>query len=528
MMWSDKLIDQRAQASEASRTRILPYVRACLAMVMPWRLDVGPHNGREFEQLYDATGAIQVQRSAARLQRDLTPPFQRWCELEAGPLVPENAVEALNRQLAPITSVIHASLDASAFPSASIEAYSDLLISTGALLATEGDDNMPINWTAAPAWALAFENGPGGRADNVFFKKKFPAWILPSHWKGAAWSEKTRRLIAEGSADTIEVRQSSYYDPDLGGWRIAIQELGGGSCQVVWDNARDRTNPWVIFRYWTTPGDPWGRGPVMLALPDIRTANKTIEMILTAAAYALAPPLMVMHDGVVNPDTMSLSPRALIRVARTGGPMGPSIAPLNLGSNVDMGQLILQDQRENITKSLLGGQLPPESGAVRSASEIIERTKQLQYDAGAAFGRLNHEFVPQVIARVIDVLDRRKVVGFNWSELKIDQLIMRVKVTSPLARSQNLEDVQTITQFWEIAKAIGGEQAFFHVANLEDGLPKLAKLMGVPLWAVNDEQTRSMLAKAAGSMIAQAMHPANGNGGGGAAPAAPFPIPNVA
>jgi hypothetical protein len=94
--------------------------------------------------------------------------------------------------------------------------------------------------------------------------------------------------------------------------------------------------------------------------------------------------------------------------------------------------------------------------------------------------------VPQVVARVIDLLDRRGVYGISWDELKIDQLIMRVKVTSPLARSQNLEDVQTIVQFWELAKSVGGEEAFIHIANTEDGLPRLAKLMGVPLWAVND------------------------------------------
>jgi hypothetical protein len=68
---------------------------------------------------------------------------------------------------------------------------------------------------------------------------------------------------------------------------------------------------------------------------------------------------------------------------------------------------------------------------------------------------------------------------------------MKVKVTGPLARSQNLEDVQTIVQFWELAKGVGGEEAFMHIADLQDGLPKLAKLMGVPLWAVNDEDTRA-------------------------------------
>lgn len=514
--WSDKLICERQRMAEQARGPILPYIRDCLQMTMPWRLN-GAAGAAAFQNLFDSTGPTNVQRSAARLQRDLTPPFQRWMELEAGPLVDPRQVEKVNRMLETPTGIFHATIDASAFHIASIEAYSDLLVGTGALLGTEGDDQQPILWQSAPAYALAFEQGPSGRVDNVFWKKPFPAWILPRHWPQATWPERVRKLISDQSGEKVEVSQATYYDPDIRGWRMAIME--GSAERCVYDSARDRTNPWIVFRYWTTPGDPWGRGPVMLALPDIRTANKTVEMILKAAAYQLAPPLMVLHDGVVNPDTLRLAPQALIKVARTGGPMGASITPLNLGANVDTGSIILEDLRQNISKNLLGTQLPPDAGAVRSASEIIERSKQLQYDAGAAFGRLNHEYIPQVVARVLDILDRKKVSTILWDDLKIDQLVMKVKVTSPLARSQNLEDVQTIVQFWEMAKTVGGEEAFMLIADLEDGLPKLAKLMGVPLWAVNDEDKRGALAKAAGQMAAHVMS-AN-EGGPAPAPAAP-------
>lgn len=520
-MWTDKQIAEHASAAEQARGPILPYIRDCLELTMPWRGDRQRH-GAGFDRLFDSTGPINVQRSASRLQRDLTPPFQRWYELEAGPLVPDHLVEQVNRQLATPTTIGHAILDASSFHQASMEAYSDLLISTGALLAKEGDDRDPIHWTAVPAWSLAIEEGPSGRVDNCFWRKNYPAWTLRHHWPQAKWPEALAKKIADNSTDKVRVLQASYYDADFGGWRIAVQLDDGGKPQTVFDSARDRTNPFIVFRYWTTPGDPWGRGPVMLALPDIRTANKTVEMILKAAAYSLAPPLMVLHDGVVNPDSLRLAPQALIRVARTGGPMGASITPLNLGASVDMGQIVLDDLRQQISKNLLGTQLPPDAGAVRSASEIIERTKQLQYDAGAAFGRLNHEYVPQVVARILDILDRKRVFGINWEELKIDQLVMRVKITSPLARSQNLEDVQTIVQFWELAKSIGGEEAFVQIANTEDGLPRLAKLMGVPMWAVNDNETRQRLAQAAGEMAAQVM--AGGAPGGGPPLAGPLPL----
>lgn len=521
--WSDKLICDRQRDAESARAPILPYIRDCLAMAMPWRLP-GNQGTSAMQRLFDSTAPLNVQKSANKLQQELTPPFQRWAELEAGPLVDPSQIESVNRALEVPTSVVLAGLDASAFHIKCQEAYGDFLIGTMALLCTEGDDQNPMVWQTAAAWALAFEEGITGRVDNVFWRKKYPAWKLPLHWPAAHWSAGTVKLIAAGANDKVEVSQVTYYDPDIQGWRLCVME----NDRCVYDSARDRTNPWIISRYWTSPGDPWGRGPVMLTLPDIRTANKTVEMILRAAAFALAPPLMVLHDGVVNPDQLRLAPQALIRVARTGGPMGASITPLNVGSDVQLGQIILEDLRGNITKGLMGTQLPPAQGAVRSATEWIQLTKDAQYDNGAAFSRLNHEFVPQVWARALDILDRKKVSTIVWDQLKVDQLVMKVKITGPLARGQNLNDVQTVVQFWELARSIGGEAAFQQIANTSDGLPRLAKLMGAPLWAVNDQPTRKLLAKAAGLVAQQVLQsqaqPTPGNPAAAAPPPAAPPL----
>lgn len=514
--WDDKEIEQRAKAAEQIRNAIMPSYREALEYTMPWRLD-RRRTRSEFSHLFDSTGLTGLQRFANRVQRDFSPPFQRWFELEAGPLVPPDQAEAVNRETMVATSVAHAVLDRSSFPTASVESYADLGIGTAALFGGEGDDQTLINWKAASAWKLALEEGPGGRCDNVYFREKYPAWLLPRHWPKAEWPQSIKDKISQHPTELIEVMQATYYDPELRGWRLCVQACEAGKGHyAAYENDRDRTNPWIITRYWTTPGDPWGRGPALLAMPDIKTANKTVEMILKAAAFQLAPPLMVQHDGVLNPDTLRLAPNSLIQVSRTGGPMGPTMAPLDIGSRIDTAQLVLEDLRTNIKRHLLDSQLPPLTGAVRSASEIVGRTKELAYDTGAAYGRLNHENAPQVVARVLDILDRKKVPFMNWDRLQIDDLILRVKVTSPIARAQNLEDVETTVQFWELAQQIGGKAAFLQVANTEDGLPKLAKLMGVPLWAVNTAERRAQLADAAGQMAETVMQQGAQEPGGAA------------
>lgn len=505
--WSIKKILDREAAALNKRAEVMPYIDKAMSLTMPWRVKSG--RASAFSQLFDGSGPTGVQRFAGRLQSDLTPPFSRWFALEAGPLVDERQHEPLNRQLALSTTICHAALDASPFAKASHESYSDVAIGTGGLLVTEGDNTTLINWTAVPPWALAIEEGANGRIDNVYWRRKYPADQLPVLWPRAVWPEPIARKIASDKPEEVELLQASYFDLSIGRWRFDVicfegGDGPGGAARVV--ENQNRTNPWIIFRWWTTPGNPWGYGPAILSTPDMLTANKGVEMILKAAAYALAPPLMVAHDGVVNPDTLRVAPHALIKVARTGGPMGSSIEPLRMNGNVDLTQLAVQDMRDSIAGNLLARQLPPQSGSVRSPTEIIERLREFAFDAGSAFGRLNHEYIPAVIARVLDILDRKGVPAIDFDELKVDQLVLKIRVTSPLAQQQNLQDVERFVRFCELVKAIGGTELLMAVVNLEE-MARLAPLMGVPFWATRDQADRDRMLGAFGQAAAEGQEP---------------------
>ena len=497
---SDKDIAANAQRAEEKRKAIQPIIDQCMTYGMPWRRD--PRKGRvTFDQLFDSTGPASVQTFAKRNSTALTPPFQRWFELEAGPITAPDQIEAVNRQLMDVTSVIHACLDASNFQIKSEEMYADLSTGTGALLGVEGDDENPIVWHSVPPWSLGIEEGPFGTIENVYWCRHYPAGMLPRHWPKATWPEKVKEAIEKQPHTKFEILQASYYDTADKVYRLAVLVKEGADGRHTVYETLNRANPWIVPRWWTTSGDPWGRGPLMLALPDIKTANKTVEMVLKAAAYSLAPPLMVLHDGVVNPDTLRLAPNALIKVARTGGPMGRSIEPMDIGARVDLGQLVLQDLRGTIQKHLLARQLPPQTGAVRSPTEILERLKEYAFETNSSFGRLNHEFVPGVIARTIDILDRKKVPLVKWNELRIDQLTMKVKVVSPLARSQKLEDVQNAIRFAELVKSLGGDELLALVVPIEDAFVRMASELGVPNWMVRPKADRDHLQKSAGDAM---------------------------
>lgn len=512
-VWTVQEMNERATLAENARKSMQPYIEKTLQYSMPWR-HPNAKNGRIFEGLFDASGLHGAHKFPGRVQQDVTPPSQRWYQLEAGPLVGDDVREAVNRRLDFATTVSQRVLDASGFHKASKEAYADLGVGTGALLAMEADDDTLIRWTAVPPWQLGIEEGPSGRIDNVYWRRAYPAWHLPRLWKGARWPQAVREKIAAQSREPVMILQVSYYDADIRAWRYAViccEHTQAG--EQVWESI-NRTNPWNVFRWWTTPDSPWGIGPLMLSLPDILTANVAVEMILKAAAYALAPPLMVAHDGVVNPDTLRIAPHALIKVARTGGPMGRSIEPLEMNGRVDLAQLALQDVRTSIAQHTLSRQLPPESGAVRSPTEIIERMRDFAFDTGSAFGSLNYEYVPNIIARVLDICDRKKIPGMDFEALKIDQLVMQVKITGPLARSQSLTDVESTVRYLELLNALLGREGMVAIANVEE-LHRLASMMAAPSWVNRSPENRNRLLSALGEAAAegQGMPPAETGGG---------------
>jgi len=507
--WSAKEICDRAAEAEQARAAIYPQIDECLAYAMPWRRRFG---GRQtFDHIFDSTALTATMRWAAKLQAGLTPPGVRWSSLKAGPMVPRAMRSDVNRALETPSELYAAVIDFSSYHLASLEVFSDLGVGTGALLVQEGDDNSIMDCTSAAAWQLAIENGPSNTAENVYWCKSYPAWILSRHWPQAVWPAEVQRKINERSTDKIEVLQATYYDPAAREWTLAIVVKGDGERAIAYDR-RERTNPWIIPRYWTTAGDPWGRGPLMLELANIKTANKTVEMVLTAAALQLAPPLLVAHDGVINPDQIRLAPRALLPVSRTGGPMGRSIEPLDVGSRVELSQIVLDELRTGIKKNLLDEQLPPLSGAVRSASEIVQRAQDLQANSGAAFTRFNYEMGPQLVSRVLDILDRKRVAGIDFRRMRPDRYTLKVQMTSPLARTQALDDVQNTIQWAETSKAIGGEELWIHSAKAEELIPYLADKFGVSPNLVREAAERDALEQAAGQAVGAAL-------AGGAQPA---------
>jgi predicted DNA-binding protein len=104
---------------------------------------------------------------------------------------------------------------------------------------------------------------------------------------------------------------------------------------------------------------------------------------------------------------------------------------------------VINDLQQNIKRILLDESLPPDNMSARSATEVVERMKELSQNLGSAFGRLINETMIPLVEKILQVMDDRGLIDMP---LRVNGLEVRVMPTSPLAMSQNMEEIQNIMQ----------------------------------------------------------------------------------
>ena len=257
--------------------------------------------------------------------------------------------------------------------------------------------------------------------------------------------------------------------------------------------------PWVVARYMKVAGEIYGRGPLVTALPDIKTLNATKRMLLQNASLAIAGMYTAADDGVLNPQTISIVPGAIIPVARNGGPQGPSIMPLPRSGDFNLAQIVINDLSVSIKKVMLDDTLPPDTMSARSATEVQARMQELASNMGAAFGRLITEAMLPIVARVLDVMDQQNLIDMP---LRVDGQQVKVTPISPLAKAQNSEELESVLQFMQLTQEIGpaGQMAI----NMDEAVNFIADRLGVPMRVLTTKDERAaMTAQMAEAMEAQ-------------------------
>lgn len=468
------LLKKRRDKATAIRSEFQPLLDDAYKYAIPYRKDSSEGRGAErVNEVFDHTAIVSAFRFAGKLQQDLAPPGETFFKIEPGPLVrDEKTKESLATELSGIRDVVAGALLDGEWDNAFAEMALDLSAGTGALLILEGEGDKLARFLCAPLSEILLESGGYGDVTGIFWKKKWSVRAIREAWPRAKFGTKLTDYERNAPETEIDLYQDTVWDAQKKRWR-----------HTVWCDDQEsaiaekayRTCPWLTPRYFKVSGETYGRGPVMLAMPTIRTLNTAQRYTLQAAAIAMIGIYAAIDDGVFNPDQSPILPGVFWKVARNGGTLGPSVTRFP-DPRIDLSNLVLNDLRMGVQAAMMDQSLPPDGAAVRSATEILERVKRLASDHIGAFGRLVAEIIVPLVRRLIEVAYNRRVIQY---QTPIDQLLVRISVSSPLAIAREASKVQKIVQWLEMVLALQPQKAH-HIAKFADALAEVGRVMDVP------------------------------------------------
>jgi hypothetical protein len=482
-----KRIKSRAKKSWVTRRRYDTLLDEVYQYVMPYRT-AGIHKSGEGDKLtnklFDSTGPEAAVKFTGRMQQEVTPPFQDFFSLGAGPLLKRGKknTKKIDEDLAEVSQQVNAALTTSNFALASAEMYTDFFAGTGAMLMLAGDARQLIRNVAVPIGELALELGPYGDIWGRHWLKTYDAWMIEEMWPRGRFSDELKQQMRHEQDKPIELMQSTIWNPqsqlhELTVFRSASSANGATKDDEasIWDEGF-RASPWITPRFWSVAGEALGRGPGMLMLPWVKTLNKTRELELQAAAMALFGIWTAVDDDVFNTATARFKPGTFWKVASNGGGRGPSLQKVDVPGRFDLSRIVAQEEREQINRIGFNRQLPPDTGAVRSPTEIMARIRDLDIDLGGVYGRVALEIVHPAAQRGVDILAGMKVLETN---LTIDQLTVGLTVLSPIANSQKAAQAKKTVDYMQIVASLLGPDYLALTMRLEDSIPDLGRDIGV-------------------------------------------------
>ncbi len=397
--------------------------RRALDVRAPWlaRWDAAmrytmPTSDADAATLFDATAADAVDNLAASIYSLMTPPESLWLTL-----IPESDASP---DADAATAALRANLNDSNFYTTIHQCYLDLVIlGTACLFMAETPigASSAFSFTAVPMRDIAILPNAVFHTATMPAREvleKYPTWTPPAD---------IADQIKRDPATPLRLVQSL-----IGTEFTAWLDVGGDIENNIVARGTFETNPYIIFRWSVLSGEQYGRGPVLRALPDIKTANKVVELVLKNATIAVSGIWQADDDGVINLNNINLTPGAIIPKA-----VGSSgLTPLSSGADFDVSQIILKDLRERIRHALLADRLGLLSEKEMTATEIMARNSDMMRILGATYGRLLHEFIRPLTDRGLQILSRRGVIA--PIVLNSDAELKYIAPIAQMAVSENL------------------------------------------------------------------------------------------
>ena len=371
---------------------------------------------RRADELFDGTPMLARRGLASAIDGLLKPKTARWFRIQA---LDEglDEDEQVKRWLEVAEERLYRALyDRRArFIQRSGEVDEDLVtFGTGVLFVGEGQALNRLLFRSFHLKDVVLAENGEGEIDTLFVSLRLTARQAAQRFGEAALGKDTREALTNGGEDKpFTFLQVVTPRAERDGRRRDNRNLPFASLVIDVQSEHQVSEsgyhefPFAVPRWDTAAGEVYGRSPGMIALPDANTLQQMGKTLLVAGHKAVDPPLLVGDDSVFG--TPKTFPGGIttfdMQAARDLGRI--PIEPLQTGFNLPLGREMQKDARDQIWAAFFRNvlQLPVDAPRM-TATEVLERKEEFIRTIGPVFGRLESDYIGQVVERAFNILLR--------------------------------------------------------------------------------------------------------------------------
>lgn len=434
--------------------------------------------------LFDSTASDSVSLLASSIMSGLTPSAAQWFQFKIPnvkfddlPYDVRNWIEYASKQL---FGLIH---NSSNFNAVAIECFEEMAIAGmfGMYISKEPGENFVFElWPMDTLFVI--ENPKTQIIDTVYRLVSLTASQAEANFGYDNLPDKIQQVLDSNPNNPqkfdfvhcIRPRDNRNKHPKLSKElpyaSIYVCRLSG---KVVKESGYNEL-PVVVPRWTKLPRTPYAVGPINKALPDIKTLNKVVEMMLMNEEMAIAGTYVAKADGYLNPNTIKIGARKVIFAQDPH-----NIIPLASGGDFRIAFEEIGRLQRQIKSVMMADELEPISKNYASATEVATRSQIVRQILAPTFARLNSEFLEALLNRCFNLALRDGSIPPVPSNLNGVSLVP--EYMSSMARAQKMEEVTAMTQFEQSIGATAQlNPGVLDVYDFDAASIKKANLLGVP------------------------------------------------
>lgn len=448
--------------------------------------------------LYDPTAAVSNHVLASHIHSALTSPDAQWFEL--GFRDDDMAqVEGAKEWLEGASGTLMDQINDSNFVAVINETYQNLVAFGTAVLESTHTQ------TAQEGYRLVFRDIPlcdvvlienvQGVVDTIFHEVRLSARQAQKQFGDDA-PDKVHELMEKNPEEDITFLKHVAPNPDHDPQKTLSPENRRYRCVWMYNKKQVLQEYYYEFPYhcprWSKmTREPYGYGPGLLAISEVKTLNEAKKLGLRDWAKSIDWPLIYQESGVmadIDQDPSGMTPVENL----------DAIGELPGGSRRQVTMTYGEESRRYIQSIYHIDQLILPERPNATATEVQIRYTMMQRVLGPTAGRLESELLNPMITRIFGMSYRNGAI--DPMPQGVEGAQTDVKYTGPLARAQKSDDAQAIERLITVLTNVAGVDPDLYVAMRDrfkpgEAFAVLAQQYGAPEEVLNSEREAQKMMK---------------------------------